>query len=89
MELGLATAPILFAAEVNSELRPLIERRFKNDGDIQTAVALATKTDCVARSYVLAKFHAQKGVEALMKFPESESRSALLILMHMVLSRKS
>merc|ERR1712054_631613 len=64
MELGLATAPILFAAEANSELRPLIERRFKNEGDIQTAVALATQTDC-------------------------DARSALLILMHMVLSRKS
>ena len=89
MELGLATAPILFAAEANSELRPLIERRFKNEGDIQTAVALATQTDCVARSYALAEFHAQKGVEALMRFPESDARSALLILMHMVLSRKS
>jgi geranylgeranyl pyrophosphate synthase len=29
MELGLATAPILFASEQIKEIRPLIERRFK------------------------------------------------------------
>lgn len=31
---GLATAPVLFAAEEQPELKPLIARRFKQEGDV-------------------------------------------------------
>ncbi len=31
---GLATAPVLFAAEQQPALRPLIARRFKQEGDV-------------------------------------------------------
>lgn len=89
MKLGLATAPILFASESEPSLKPLIERRFKHDGDVQKAVTLAKDTDCVQKSYKLAEFHAQKGIDALMRMPASQNRLALLRLMHMVLSRKS
>ena len=89
MQLGLATAPILFAAEANKALRPLIERRFKQDGDVQKAVALAAGTDCVAQSYNLAEFHAQRAVEALQRLPHSEHRDALFRLLHQALARKS
>lgn len=87
MELGLATAPILYASETVAELRPLIQRKFKDKGDIQRAVALASKTDCVERSYKLAEFHAQRAVDALLRLPPSQSREALLKLLHLVLSR--
>ena len=33
MELGLATAPILIASETVKELKPLIERKFKEKGE--------------------------------------------------------
>jgi geranylgeranyl pyrophosphate synthase len=89
MQLGLATAPILFASETVSELRPLIQRRFKESGDVQRAVALAVKTDCVERSYKLAEFHAQKAVDAIHRIPESEYRAALLKLLHTAIARKS
>jgi geranyl diphosphate synthase len=88
MELGLATAPILFAMEEEPSLRPLIERQFKKDGDIQDAVSLAFDTDCIEKSYGLAEFHAQKGLNALMRMPASENRDALVVLMHKVLSRQ-
>lgn len=87
MELGLSTAPILFASEMRPELRPLIMRRFKEAGDIQKAVQLAQTTDCVERSYGLAEFHAQKAVDALMRFPESEYQLALMRLLHVVIAR--
>jgi geranylgeranyl pyrophosphate synthase len=87
MQLGLATAPILYASEQVPALRPLIQRKFKENGDIQRAVELASKTDCVQRSYALAEFHTSRAVDALMRLPESTSRSALLSLLHMVLSR--
>eukprot|EP00339_Tiarina_fusa_P014269 CAMPEP_0117068832 /NCGR_PEP_ID=MMETSP0472-20121206/48250_1 /TAXON_ID=693140 ORGANISM="Tiarina fusus, Strain LIS" /NCGR_SAMPLE_ID=MMETSP0472 /ASSEMBLY_ACC=CAM_ASM_000603 /LENGTH=409 /DNA_ID=CAMNT_0004791071 /DNA_START=327 /DNA_END=1553 /DNA_ORIENTATION=+ len=38
MDLGLSTAPILYAAQENKSLRPLVMRRFKKKGDKQTAL---------------------------------------------------
>eukprot|EP01035_Chromulina_nebulosa_P020103 gene20103-26100_t len=87
LQLGLATAPILFAYEQIKELRPLIERRFKEKGDVQKAISLATTTNCVERSYKLAEFHTQQAVNALYRLPNNESRNALLKLLHLVISR--
>jgi geranylgeranyl pyrophosphate synthase len=89
MELGLSTACILYASQEVKEIRPLIQRRFSESGDIQKAVAMAAKTDCIAKSYNLAEFHAQKAVEALDRLQPSEARSALLRLLHTAISRKS
>jgi geranyl diphosphate synthase len=87
MELGLATAPILFASESVPELIPLIKRRFKEKGDVQRAVELATNTNGVERAYKLADFHAQQAVDALMNIPSSQARNALLRVLYMALSR--
>jgi geranylgeranyl pyrophosphate synthase len=87
MELGLATAPILYASERVKELRPIIERRFKESDDVRKAVSLAVGTDCIQRSYQLAEFHSERAVQALMRIPPSESRKALLRLLHQVVSR--
>jgi geranylgeranyl pyrophosphate synthase len=89
MELGLATAPILYASEVEPALKPLITRKFKNDGDVVKAVSMAKETDCVAKSYKLAEFHAKRGLAALHRLPENENRQALEILMHKALARKA
>lgn len=87
MQLGLATAPILYASEVLPELKPLIQRRFKETGDVQKAVGMASKTDCVEKSFTLAEFHSQRAVDALMRIPPSQYRSALLRLLHQAISR--
>merc|ERR1719198_1448316 len=87
MELGLSTAPVLFASQTVKELRPMIMNRFKNEGDIQKAVQLSQDTDCVEKSYELAEFHAQKAVDALNRLPDSEYRLALMRLLHVVISR--
>ena len=89
MELGLATAPILYASEVNTDLIPLIKRRFKEKGDVQKAVKLASETNSVEKSYALADFHAQSAVNALSKLPPSEARSALARLLHQAVARSS
>lgn len=89
MELGLSTAPILYASEEIEEIQPLIKRRFKEEGDIQKAVQLAQNTDCVERSYNLAEFHAQKAVDALNRLPVTEARDSLLKLLHIAISRSS
>ncbi|CAN0410034.1 unnamed protein product, partial [Discosporangium mesarthrocarpum] len=59
MSLGLATAPILYAAEREPGLKPIITRRFKNKGDKEKALQAVLSTDAVERSNELARFHAQ------------------------------
>merc|ERR1712003_354287 len=45
MDLGLSTAPILYAAQENRSLRPLVMRRFKNKGDKQAALEYLYKSE--------------------------------------------
>lgn len=87
MQLGLATAPILYASLEKTELKSLIQRRFKDAGDVPKAVQLTLQTDSIAKSYMLAEFHAQRAVDALMIIPDSKYRQALLKLLHSAISR--
>jgi len=60
MDLGLSTAPILYAAQEFPHLRPLVMRRFKKDGDKQTALEALYKSDmAMDKARALAVFHAQ------------------------------
>jgi len=89
MDLGLSTAPILYAAQEYPHLRPLVMRRFKKKGDKQTALEALYKSDtAMDKARDLAKFHAQRAVDALLRLPQSESRDALVRLTHAVITRK-
>jgi len=60
MDLGLSTAPILYAAQENKHLRPLVMRRFKKKGDKETALrALYDSDTAMDKAKTLAEFHAQ------------------------------
>ena len=60
MDLGLSTAPILYAAQENSHLRPMVMRRFKKSGDKKAALeALYKSPTAMEKSKALARFHAQ------------------------------
>ncbi len=60
MDLGLSTAPILYAAQEYPELRPLVMRRFKEKGDKQTALEYLYKSPtAMDKARALAKFHAE------------------------------
>ncbi|EWM26176.1 Polyprenyl synthetase [Nannochloropsis gaditana] len=83
MTLGLATAPILYAAEEKKELKPLIKRRFKEQGDVEQTYKLVMGTEGVERAYQLAVFHAQRAVDAIASFPPSEAKDGLIKLAHM------
>lgn len=88
MKLGLATAPVLYASEQAPDLKKLIQRRFKNKGDVHRAVQLAADTDGVARSYELAEFHAQCAEEALEAIPPGQYRDALVSILQIAISRE-
>ena len=53
LKLGLATAPVLFAAQEHPDLNPLIMRRFSKPGDVEKARKLVEK---VQGSLFLRKF---------------------------------
>lgn len=89
MDLGLSTAPILYAALEYKELRPMIMRRFKNKGDKQKALEYLYKSEhAMDRANALAGFHAQRAIDALVRLPQSEARDALIRLTHKVITRK-
>jgi len=89
MSLGLSTAPILYAAQEFEHLKPLVRRRFKNKGDKQKALqALYKSKTAMNKAKALAKFHAQRAVDALLRLPQSESRDAMLRLTYVVITRK-
>ena len=89
MDLGLSTAPILYAAQEFAHLKPLIMRRFKEKGDKQAALEALYKSDvAMDKARALARFHAQRAIDALLRLPESEARDALVRLTHAVITRK-
>lgn len=89
MSLGLSTAPILYAAQEFPHLQPLVKRRFKENGDKQTALeALYKSPTAMNKAKKLAEFHAQKAVDALLRLPQSDARDALLRLTYVVITRK-
>ena len=78
LSLGLATAPILFAAQDHPELRPLIERRFKGDGDVTMAYETVRASTGMDLARKLAGFHAQRAVDAICRVaPDSEARGSI------------
>jgi len=89
MDLGLSTAPILYASQEYMHLKPLIMRRFKYDGDKEAALeALYKSRTAMDQAKNLALFHAQKAVDALLRLPQTEARDALIRLTHTVITRK-
>eukprot|EP00968_Pinguiococcus_pyrenoidosus_P012577 scaffold1108_cov260-Pinguiococcus_pyrenoidosus.AAC.13 len=90
MQLGLATAPVLYALENDPSLRPLITRRFKQKGDVDKAFKSVHSNDGVAleKSRELAMWHAQRAVDALNRLPPSDARDALNRIAHIVITRK-
>lgn len=89
MDLGLSTAPILYASQEFPQLKPMIMRRFKKKNDKQTALELLYKSDvAMDKARSLAQFHAQKAVDAILRLPQSEARDSLIRLTHTCITRK-
>jgi geranylgeranyl pyrophosphate synthase len=87
LKAGLATAPVLFAAEECPELEPLIDRKFKDDGDVDRAVDLVFMSSGMERTKELARVHAEYAMDALMALRPSENRDALVHLANKVVAR--
>ena len=90
---GIATAPVLFAAEEFPALTPLIERRFKHSGDVERAADWVRASRGVERTKELAREHSAEAVRAIDALPPIDCphalrcRKGLKELAHMAVDR--
>ncbi|CAE7053193.1 unnamed protein product [Rhizoctonia solani] len=87
MQLGLTTAPALFAWEEEPKMGELISRRFSRDGDVEMARAIVTSTSALQRTRDLASSYANAARDAIRQLPESEARLGLETLCDRVVAR--
>ncbi|KAJ2996470.1 coq1 putative hexaprenyl diphosphate synthase [Globomyces sp. JEL0801] len=87
LSLGLATAPVLYAAEEYPELFPLIERKFDQPSDVDMAKELVLKSKGIHLTRQLAAAYCQSAVDALESVPSSHAKSALIQITEAVLTR--
>lgn len=78
LELGLATAPLLFAWKDNQQLGVLVGRKFAADGDVQMAKDLVARSDGIEQTRALAQEYVDKAAYAVSGFPDSEAKEGLL-----------
>merc|ERR1739838_989728 len=87
LKLGLATAPVLFAAEKFPELNEMIGRRFEEEGDVERAFQLVQESGGLEETRELAKKHCEAAIAALEHFTDSEYKAALVDICDKVLNR--
>ena len=90
---GIATGPVLYAMRQFPALVPLVQRRFKEEGDVEQALLWVNDSTGVQQTRDLAASHAAAAREALDALPETgcehaaAARGALTELTHLVLRR--
>lgn len=88
LELGLATAPLLFAWKDNRELGVLVGRKFAGKGDLETARDLVARSSGLEQTRALAQEYADKAVEAISGFPDCESKQGLIEMCTKTMKRR-
>ncbi|KAK5995455.1 putative hexaprenyl pyrophosphate synthase [Cladobotryum mycophilum] len=88
LELGLATAPLLFAWKQMPELGSLVGRKFAQEGDVERARKLVLQSDGIEQTRALAHDYAEKAIAALADFPDSEAKDGLIDMAHKTIKRQ-
>ncbi|KAL9603687.1 MAG: hypothetical protein Q9219_001006 [cf. Caloplaca sp. 3 TL-2023] len=88
LELGLATAPLLFAWKDNSELGVLVGRKFSAEGDIETARDLVAQSSGLEQTRALAQEYADKAAHAISSFPDCEAKQGLIEMCTKTMKRR-
>ncbi|KAM3072091.1 coq1 putative hexaprenyl diphosphate synthase [Clarireedia jacksonii] len=88
LELGLATAPLIFAWKNNKELGTLVGRKFSQEGDVSRARALVLQSDGLDQTRALAEEYANRAIAAIDAFPESEAKDGLVEMAVKTLNRR-
>ncbi|KAF2273945.1 decaprenyl-diphosphate synthase subunit 1 [Westerdykella ornata] len=88
LELGLATAPLLFAWKDNNSLGRLVGRKFSGEGDVQKAREIVASSTGLEQTRALAQEYVDKAVEAISGFPESDAKNGLIEMCTKVMKRR-
>ncbi|KAI9901942.1 hypothetical protein N3K66_003759 [Trichothecium roseum] len=88
LELGLATAPLLFAWKQMPELGALVGRKFEREGDVLRAREIVMQSDGVEQTRALAVDYSEKAVAAIAHFPDSEAKAGLVEMAQKVIKRQ-
>lgn len=86
---GIASAPIIFAAQEFPELASMVLRKFQHENDTQIALKLLGESKGIARAKELAEQHAEAAVAAILQLPSSAYTSALVRFVDVSLHRKN
>ncbi|KAK2780958.1 coq1 putative hexaprenyl diphosphate synthase [Onygenales sp. PD_12] len=78
LELGLATAPLLFAWKEFPELGRLVGRRFGREGDVALARQIVSQSSGLEQTRALAQEYADKAVASLAGLPDSDAKAGLV-----------
>lgn len=84
---GNITAPVLYAMEEKPQLQGLIDREFKESGDLEEAIAMVQNGAAIERSRELAAEYTKQAQKNLDCLPSCESARALFKLTDYNLSR--
>ncbi|KAH4820192.1 hypothetical protein HBH70_132840 [Parastagonospora nodorum] len=88
LELGLATAPLLFAWKDNKSLGKLVGRKFSQEGDVQRAREIVSASTGLQQTRALAQEYVDKAIEAISSFPDSEAKTGLVDMCTKVMKRR-
>eukprot|EP00794_Sanderia_malayensis_P003145 gene3145-3614_t len=80
LSLGLATAPVLYAAENCPELEELVMRRFSKTGDVQKAFHFVSKSDGIQQTMDLATQYVNEAIKLIELLDPSPERDCLVDL---------
>jgi hexaprenyl-diphosphate synthase len=89
LELGLATAPLLFAWKEDQSLGKLVGRKFSQQGDVQRAREIVSRSSGLEQTRALAQEYVDKAIEAISSFPESEAKNGLIEMCTKVMKRRN
>ncbi|SCU84423.1 LAMI_0C07426g1_1 [Lachancea mirantina] len=89
LQLGLATAPVLYSWKADPSLGPLIQRGFSQPGDIERTLEAVAKYEGVEKTRELAHDYRDRALKNLREaLPDSDARSALELLTNSILTRR-
>ncbi|CAA9957228.1 Decaprenyl-diphosphate synthase protein [Pyrenophora teres f. maculata] len=88
LELGLATAPLLFAWKEDESLGRLVGRKFSQKGDVQRAREIVARSSGLEQTRALAQEYVDKAMDAISFFPESEAKTGLVEMCTKVMKRR-
>ncbi|KAL9000901.1 MAG: hypothetical protein Q9169_000656 [Polycauliona sp. 2 TL-2023] len=88
LKLGLATAPLLFAWKDNKELGVLVGRKFSAEGDVEAARDIVARSTGLEQTRALAQEYADKAVDAVSGFPDSEAKQGLIEMCTKTMKRR-